>query len=231
MTTATYTNIFELFYRLYRAENVVPASTDDEYIIGLSFANEAIARWANYDGTYWTQLFATAQTASTGGVVTITTGTTSYAAPTAFKEAGGFVKIKDANGNTVRSYPIIEPQEAQFRNDQSSYAYFTNVAGGAFTLHVNPAPDAAINGKLIDYVYYKKPTELTTGDSTTECSNAEYIAHRMLAMRFRASRNPYYESALRDSEDLLKTMKMDNDSGSWANPWKVADNSGSSWGS
>lgn len=230
MTTPSYTNIFSLFYTLYRAEATVPASTDDEYAIGLRFANEAIARWATYDGTYWNQLFTTAQTNSTGGVVTITTGTTSYAAPTAFKEAGGFVKIKDASGNTVRSYQIIEPQEAQFKNDQSTYAYFTWAVGGAATLHLNPAPDSSINGKLIDYVYYKKPTEMTTGASTTECPSVEFIVHRMLAMRFRASRNPYYQSAMQDAEDALHVMKMDNDSGSWANPWRVADNSGTNWG-
>lgn len=231
MTTATYDNIFSLFYTLYRAEATVPSSTDDEYTIGLRFANEAIARWANYDGTYWKDLFTTAQTNSTGGVVTITTGTKTYAAPTAFREAGGYVKIVNSLGNTVQSYPILEPQEAQFKDDNSNYAYFTTAAGGAATLHLNPAPDASINGMAIDYVYYKKPTELTTGTDTTECPNTEYIVHRMLASRFRASRNPYYSSALRDSEDALKTMQIDNNSGSWANPWSLSDHSGSSWGS
>ena len=52
----------------------------------------------------------------------------------------------------------------------------------------------------------------------------------MLAQRFRVSRNPYYSSALRDAEAAIKVMQMDNNSGSWANPWAVADNSGSSWG-
>jgi hypothetical protein len=28
----------------------------------------------------------------------------------------------------------------------------------------------------------------------------------------------------------LKIMKMDNDSGSWANPWKLSDHSGATWG-
>lgn len=230
MTTPTYDNIFTMFYRLYRAEATVPSSSDDEYIIGLSLANEAIARWANYDGTYWKELFTTAQTNSTGGVVTITTGTKSYAAPTAFREAGGFVKILNSSGNTIRSYQILEPQEAQFKNDGDTYCYFTTAAGGGATLHLNPAPDSAVNGMAIDYVYYKKPTELTTGGDTTELLNTEYIVHRMLANRFRASRNPYYTSALRDAEDALKTMQMDNNSGSWANPWKLQDNSGSIFG-
>lgn len=230
MTTSTFDNIFTLMYTLYRAESVVPTSTDDEYTIGMRFANEAISRWANYDGTYWKELFTTAQTNSAGGVVTITTGVTSYAAPTAFREAGGYVKILNSDGNAVRNYPIVDPQEAQFRNDMATYAYFTFAAGGAATLHLNPAPDSSISGMGIDYVYYKKPTEFTAGASTTECPNAEFIVHRMLYNRLRTSRNPYMNTALRDSEDMLKIMKMDNDSGTWANPAKVPDRSGSAWG-
>jgi hypothetical protein len=228
MTTPTFDNVFSLYYTLYRAEATVPASTEDEYTIALRFANEAVARWATYDNTYWRQLFRTAQTASTGGVVTTTAGTATYAAPTAFKEAGGFIKLKNSAGITVQSIPIIEPQEAQFRGDNSSYAYFTSVAGGAYTLHLNTAPTTS--GLLIDYVYYAKPTEFATGSSTTECPNAEMLCHRMLGMRFRASRNPYYQDAIDDAEDALHIMKMDNDSGNWADPWKVADNSGSMFG-
>lgn len=230
MTSPTFTNLFALYYTLYRAEATVPAATDDEYTIALRFANEAIAHWANYDATYWRELFTTAQTASSGGVVTITTGTKTYACPTAFREAGGLVKILDSNNNTVQTYPIIQPQEAQFRNDNSTYCYFTKAVSGIFTLHLNPAPTSSLNGKSIDYVYYKNPTEFTTGTDTTELNNPEYLAHRMLAMRYRASRNPFYTSAMRDAENELKVMQMDNNSGSWADPWKLADNSGTSWG-
>lgn len=226
----TYSDIFTAFYRQYRAEATVPTSSDDEFTIGLSLANEAISRWANYDSTYWKELFTTAQENSTGGVVTITAGTSTYAAPTAMREAGGFVRIKDGSGNTLRSYQILDPQEAQFKSDDAQYCYFTGNPTDGFTLHLNPSPDTAINGMDIDYVYYKKPTEFTTGTSETEMANPYFIVHRMLANRFRASRNPYYSSALRDAEDALKIMKMENDSGNWANPWAVADNSGTSWG-
>lgn len=226
----TFDQIFTAYYNLYRAEATVPSSTDDEYAIGLRLANEAINQWEGYGNTFWNELFTTAQTNSTGGVVTITTGTTSYAAPTAFSQAGGFIKIKDSNGNTVRSYPIIEPQEAQFRTDSATYCYFLGNTLSGFTLHLNKAPDAAINGMAIDYVYYKSPTLLTTGSSVPEMGDPYFIVHRMLGNRFRASRNPYYSSALRDAEDSLSTMKLANDSGTWANPWALADNSGSVWG-
>lgn len=224
-------DIFEAYYNLYRLEAITPSTTDDEYTIGIRLVNEAIRRWANYDGTYWKELFTTAQTNSTGGVVTITTGTSSYAAPTAFREAGGFIRIKDSTGNTVRTYPILEPQEAQFKSDNSQYAYFTGTgSGGTYVLHLNPVPDSAISGMAIDYVYYKFPTLITTGASITEMQEPYFCVHRMLASRFRGSRNPYYGSAKSDAEDALRTMQAINNSGSWANPWKLADNSGASWG-
>jgi len=226
----TYQEIFNAYYTLYRAEATVPAITDDEYTIGLRLANEALSRWANYDNTYWKELYTTAQASSTGGVVTITTNTKTYACPTAFKEAGGSVRILDSNNKTVRTYPIVEPQEVQFMADDSMFAYFTSAASGIHTLHLNPAPDSSISGYKIDYDYYKTPTQYASGTSTSEIPNAYFIVHRMLGNRFRASRNPYYQSAISDAEEALKIMQLENNSGSWANPWKVADNSGSEWG-
>lgn len=229
----TFSEIFEAYYTLYRAEATTPVSTDDESIIAMRFANEAINRWANYDGTYWKELFTTLGESTQvlpALVTTVTTGTATYDCPTDMREAGGLVKIIDANGNSVRNYRILEPQEAQFRDDNAQYAYFTGNPTNGFVLHLNPAPDSAIDGLTIDYVYYKKPTLFTDGTSTTEVPDPYFIVNRSLAQRYRASRNPYYQSALRDSEDELKVMKMDNDSGSWANPWKLTDNSGSTWG-
>lgn len=222
--------IFQAYYSLYRSDSDVPTSTDDEYTVGMRLANEAINRWQNYDATYWKELFTTAQTNSTGGVVTVTSGTATYACPTAFREAGGFVKIKNASGGTVRSFPIIDPQEAQFRGDDSSYAYFTKASTGVFTLHLNPVPDTSLNGLLIDYVYYKTPTLFTTGTDTTEMGDPYFIVHRMLYNQFRANRNPYLTTAKADAENALKQMQMDNNSGTWANPPVLTDNSGTVWG-
>lgn len=225
-----YTSIFTAYYSQFRADSDVPDSASDEYIVGMRMANEAINRWQNYDGMYWPELFTTAQANPTGGVVTITTGTKDYVAPTAFREAGGFVKVVNAAGNAVKSYPIINPQEAQFKDDSSTYCYFTKAVSGVTTLRLNPVPNASINGLAIDYVYYKNPTEFTAGASKTEMSDPYFIVHRMLANQFRAARNPYYGSAKSDAENALKQMQIDANSGSWANPWSQADNSGTVWG-
>lgn len=290
----SYDDIFTEFYRQYRAEATVPSSTDDEYLIGYSLANEALNYWANYDGTYWRELYDTLQN-NTGGTQTITTGTTKYLAPPNFKEAGGFAKVKNAQGNVVQSYPIIESQEAQFKGDQDTYCYFTygqfnystgtasqsgttitgsgttwtsamtgmqivfvtgetatityvsatsltadvsqTVASGTYrilhtgwTLNLNPAPNSSLNGLDLDYVYYKNPTKYVSGETISEIPDPYMIVHRMLGSRFRSSRNPYYSSAIKDAENRVRIMQLANNSGNWADPWKLVDHSGSSFG-
>lgn len=225
----TYDEIFQTFYRLYRAEAEVPSSTDDEYLVGLSLANEAINYWAQYDNTFWKELFDTNRNDGSGSQ-TIVTGQTIYDAPDNMQEAGGFLRALDSAGKTVQSYAILDPHEAQFRGDMNTYAYFRGDPTTGLELVLNPSPSSSLNGKTLDYVYYKKPTTLTTGSDTTEMADPYFIVHRMLAQRFRASRNPYYSSALRDAENSIKVMKMHNDSGSWSNPWKVPDRSGTVFG-
>lgn len=224
-----YDAIFNAYYTQYRAEATIPSTTDDEYIIGLRLANEGLNYWANYDATYWKELFTTAQTNSTGGVVSLSTGVKTYLAPTAMRESGGYIKF--LNGTTTQSHiPIIEPQDAQFRDPNSRFAYFTGDPNNGYTLNLNVAPVASENGFLVDYVYYKKPTQYTAGTSKSEIPNPYFIVHRMLASRFRSSRNPYYSSAKSDAENAMRIMQLDNNSGNWSNPWKLADNSGSVWG-
>lgn len=230
MATLTYDQIFTAFYSLFRADSDVPSSIDDEYIVGMRLANEAINYHSNYEGEYWNELFSTNQTDATGGLLIIT-GTATYAAPTNFREAGGFIRILDADNKQITAYPRINPQEAQFMSGDSTYAYFTTAVTGAATLHLNPAPTANLSGLKIEYIYYKNPTMFTTGASTTEMANPYFIVHRMLAMQFRAARNPYYSSALKDSENTIRLMQLDNTSGSWDNPPVLTDNSGSSFGS
>jgi hypothetical protein len=291
----SFDDIFTQYYTQFRADSDIPTSTDDEYTVGMRMANEAINRWANFDGTYWKELFTTLQLDG-GGTQTITTGTTTYLAPGNFKEAGGFVRVKDANGNDLQTYAIIDPQEAQFKAVGSDYCYFTKgqtyystgtasqstttvtgsgttftsamvgmqiqyasgevatitgytsatsltvsptqtvssttykIVNPGYTLTLGSAPTSNLNGLDIDYIYYKYPSRFTTGTSRTEMSDSYFIVHRMLANQFRAARNPYYTSAKSDAENALKQMQIDNNSGTWSNPWEMADRSGTSWG-
>lgn len=226
----TFDDLFQAFYTQYRADTDVPASTDDEYTLGLRLANEAINHWASYDSTYWKELFTT-RVESGDGTGTIATGITSYDAPDDMQEMGGSVRVLDSDNKIVERYPLIDPQEVQFRGSNQNYAYVMGDPSNGFVIHLNPAPPSSLNGLTIDYDYYKQPLEFTTGTDVSEMSNPYFIVHRMLANRFRASRNPFYQDALRDAENALGKMKMDNDSGSWTNPWTVMDRSGSNWGS
>jgi hypothetical protein len=225
----TFDDIFEAYYNLYRAEGTTPDNTDDEYTIALRLANEALSRWANFDGTYWNQLYTTLIAAEDGSK-TIATGQSEYECPSDMREPGGMIKLISGT-DTVKSIRVVQPHETQFENPEADYCYFTGSPATGFVLNFNLAPTIELNGYEINYIYYKNPTEYTTGTDISEIPDPYFLVHRMLAMRFRASRNPYYQSALRDSEDALRIMQVDNNSGSWNNPWKLSDHSGSVWGS
>ena len=225
----TFDEIFEAYYNLYRLEADTPASTDDEYTIAKRLANEAVRRWENYDGTYWNELYATLTDAEDGDK-TIATATTSYVAPTDFKQAGGFVKVLSSTGTTQQTYPIIEPNEVQFKDDNATYCYFLGSPKEGYTLHLNPTPSTALVGLTIDYIYYKQATLFINASDVAEMTQPYFIVNRMLANRFRGSRNPYYGSAKTDAEDALRTMQLQNNAGTWANPWEIKDNSGAVFG-
>lgn len=228
MTNATFDNIFTAYYTLYRSESDVPASDDDEYIIAMRLANEALTRWANYDNTMWASLYTTNLIDGTGDDMVVATQK-DYACGTNMRIPGGQILLKDTNGNIQNTISVIQPSDAQFYGNDAKYAYFTMDNTGWY-LHFTFSPDDTMSGLKIDYTYYKKPTEYTTGTSVSEIPNAYFIVHRMLGNRFRASRNPYYGSAIADSEEYLKIMQLENNSGTPANPWKVQDYSGSEWG-
>jgi hypothetical protein len=224
----TQDDLFTAYYTQYRSEATIPESTDDEYTIFTRLANEAINRWANYDNTYWKELFTTLSLADES--TTITTGVTDYDTPSNFREGGGYVRVLNTDGALVDTYGVIEPHEVQFQGDQSSYAYFFGNPSEGYTPRLNPAPTSSVNGYTIDYDYYKTPTLFVNTTDTTEMSQPYFIVHRSLWSRFRGSRNPFSDEAKVDAEDVLKTMQIENNSGNWANPWVVPDNSGAVWG-
>lgn len=224
-----FTDLFAAYYNLYRAEADTPGTTDDEYTVALRLANEAINRWEHYDNTYWKELFNTLQNADDGDS-TIVTAQVDYEAPSDLREVGGAVKVIDSSNNVIQHYPIVEPNEVQFKGDGETYCYFTGDSINGFTLHLSQPPTSNLSGKSIDYVYYKQATKFAAADDVSECPDPYFLINRMLAQRFRASRNPYYQSAKNDAENALGQMKMSNDSGNWAEPPTIADNSGSRFG-
>jgi hypothetical protein len=221
-------DIFAAYWTQYRGDSDIPATTDPEYTVGLRLANEAINHWETYDGTVWKELFAYFKDVETA---TVSAGTTEYDAPADFKRAEGKVRILDSDNKTVQRYPVIDTRDVQFRSDSATYAYFSGNPAEGYVLHLNPAPPSSLSGKKIDYPYRKAATTFASGSDITEMSDPYFIVHRMLANRFRSSRNPYYTDAKEDAENSLGKMKTDNDDGDWGNPPKLEDRSGSSWGS
>jgi len=184
-----YDEIFESYYQLFRGEATVPDSTDDEYIMGMTFANKALGRWANYDATYWKELWDTNQNDETGSQ-TIVTSDTTYSAPANFREAGGKVQVKDSNGKIVQEYPIVDPQERQFLGEDATYCYFTKnnlyydtgtaSQSGTTITGVGTAFTSAMVGKQIRFdsgetatiIAYTSATVLTASVSQTVASSA-----------------------------------------------------------
>jgi len=225
----TLEELFAAYYVLYRTEAETPNSEDDEFVIFKGLAKEAIHRWANYDGGFWKELYQTLQRENDGDMVTVL-GQTAYATPENMRKAGGFIRLYDTNGVTQARVPIVEPQDVQFITEYSNFCYFVGDPNNGFELNFSVEPVDSWVGLSMDYVYYKKPTELTKAKSVPEMSQPYFIVHRALANRFRGSRNPYYQSAKNDAEDVLRTMKLEGDSGNWADPWKLADNSAGRFG-
>lgn len=222
--------LFQQYYFQYRTEAQIPNNQDGEFTIFVGLANEAINRWSNYDNTFWKELYQTNQIDASADL-TIQTGKTAYATPNDMRIAGGYLRIYDqTTGQTKKRVKIVEPQDVQFQADTANYCYFIGNPNSGFTMQLNPEPDAVIANMAFDYVYYKKPNLLASSNDTPEMSQPYFIIHRALANRFRGSRNPYYESAKSDAEDVLKTMQMENNSGNWSNPWKLADHTGGTFG-
>lgn len=232
----TFQELFEHYYSLYRGESTAPASTDPEWTLAWRYYNDALNRLVKMDDTKWSFLFATLQGStqvSPALVRTLQSSVTSYTAPTDMMEPGGYVTYVDSAGNRT-NLPVLRPHEVQSVSPASVYAYFTGDEQSGFTLHTNPTPSTAQVGQSIDYVYYRKPTYLTStedGTSLVEAGDPAFYYNHMLAQRYRVSRNyPSYQTALRDSEEALKGMKLKNNSGYHYNSWTMASNSNSTGG-
>jgi hypothetical protein len=164
------------------------------------------------------------------------TGTVSQAAAvvtgvnTTFTSAMVGMQIQFDSGEVATITGYTNPTVINVSPSQTVSSTGYRITNMGYSIVLNPAPSASLSGMDIDYAYYKNPSEFTTGTSVTEMANPYFIVHRMLANQFRASRNPYYSSALGDADNALKLMQQDNYAGSWANPPTMGDNSGSMWG-
>lgn len=226
----TFAEIFTEYYTLYRGQGTnIPTFGDREFTIGIQLANSAIKKWERGDGTLWRELQVRLQTAS-DGVKTVSTGVTSYAAPTDMRKPPAAVRM--TLGDAGFDVPVIEPQEKDQMTDDSTYAYFEGSANTGYTMKIPTGLASQHDGWAMDYVYTKKATLIpTTPDPSAvevEMSDPTFIIQEMLAIRYQQSRNPYFKIAKGEANTALQNMKIENNSGTYGKPWKLTDQGG--WG-
>lgn len=224
-------DIFNEYYTQYRGDSDIPGSDDDEWLIAIQLCNQAIRRWDRVDGILWNELFALLSDADDGDT-TVVTGLQDYEVPSNFRKPGGWIMFLDSSGGTVKRLKCIQPYESQLYTDSSDYAYFTGDPNNGFTLHLNPAPGTSDSGLTLQYMYYKKPTTLTsaeTGTTLLEMNDPNFAVQDMLANRFRNTQKwPAYQTARKDADLTLSNMVNDNAAGTNFNSFKVPDISGDS---
>ncbi len=185
------------------------ASTDDEYILIKRLADNAINRWENDNGILWLELWGNL-TGAADGTKTITSGTSTYAAPTNFRFPGGWVRLT-SGGQEIR-YPVIKPGEAQRAGASSGakMAYFTGNPGTGYTLNISPTPDSTINGWTIDYDYYALASDLSTGGDSPEMLDPYFIVYYISSELVREEDPTRWKSLRDDAEEKLRQMEVNN---------------------
>lgn len=207
----TESDLQDAIHTLYENDPDTPASTDDDYLIRRRLMNVMVNRWENNMGTLWNELWTNTSVVSIGATLTIVTNTTTYAAPTSFLFPGGFVKVLNSDGTVHKIYPVIKPEQAQSMSSADEYCYFRGDTNSGYTLVMNPAPNSDLNGKTLNYDYYKRATAFTGTTVTPEMSDPYYIVHGVVAELHKADNNlSLYDSSLAEAEDRLKQMVMRN---------------------
>lgn len=207
----TESDLQDAIHTLYENDPDTPASTEDDYLIRRRLMNAMVNRWENNMGTLWNELWTNTSVVSTGAVLTIATGDSTYVAPTAFLFPGGFVKVLNADGGVADTYPVIKPEQAQSMSASDKYCYFRGDTSAGYTLVMNPAPGSELNGLTLNYDYYKRATAFTGTSVVTEMSDPYYVVHGVVAELHKADNNlALYDSSLAEAEDRLKQMVMRN---------------------
>jgi hypothetical protein len=182
---------------------------DDEFTLITRLANNAINRWEYDQGFLWGELW-TNLTAATDGTKTITSGTSTYAAPTNFRFPGGWIRL--TSGTEEIRYKVVKQHEAQKQsaNSQQKLAYFTGNPGAGFTLNLVPTPDSTIDGWTINYDYYKLAEKLVSGADQPEMMDPFFIVYYVSSELVREEDPTRWKSFRDDAEEKLKQMEVYN---------------------
>jgi len=205
----TESDLQDAIHTLYETDATTPASTDDDYLIRRRLINISINRWENNMGTLWNELWTNTTLNSTGAVLTLSTTTTTYAAPDAFVFAGGFVRITDGT-DTLSTIAVIKPEEAQI-NTNRLVAYFTGNPKTGYDLNLTQEPGDSLNGKTLEYDYYKRAEAISDTTDVAEMADPYYIVYAVVSELHKGDNNiTLYQSALQEAEERLRQMVVKN---------------------
>lgn len=220
--------IFREYFSLYRGQaSKIPVYGEREYSTGVILANAAIKKWERADGILWKELYTTLADDATA-VKVVTSGTTSYAAPTNMMNPPGTITI---NGT---QFVVIPSQDIELYGENNRVVWFTGSAQEGYTMHMSAAVADGNNTYTIDYPYYKNatllPTDSDPGAIVPEMSDPTFMIQDMLATRAQQARNGFvFKAAKAESTQALANMKIKNDSGTYHNTQNMRD-TGFGWG-
>lgn len=237
--------MFEEYYTEFRGTNDVPTSSDPEWTIAVRLANGVLRRFVNVEGEMWDFLWTTASQEGykfTYNNTNVNPTITTFTCPANMKMPGGWLRFTDPVSGSYFRVDVIPVYLVQTRDSNVPFAYFTGDENNGFTLNLSMGGNMNI-GWTIDFPYYKQPTYFDasrnatggvneTGNTITECPNANFIISGMLAKRFKSTRNyPSYQIASKDSETALQDMQIKNRIGVDGHPWNSLDTSSGAFGS
>lgn len=231
-----YQDIFAEYFTQYRGQAVaIPTFGDREFTVAVYRCNNAIRKWDRTDGMLWRELTTRATDQTTGDWATINrtilSGTLSYPAPTNMRKPPA--EVWTYIGGQYSRLKVVDPSEISGLEELSSAVTFIGGANTGYTMHISQQTSEDCNGRSIDYLYYRKPTLLSTvaDPSTTiiDMSDPNFCIQDMLATAFAASKNGFgYKVAAKEKSIAIINMKIENSSGVPGNSHGLALDTG--WG-
>lgn len=213
--------IFAEYFSQFRGQGVtIPTFSDREYKLAIYLGNNSIRKWDRVDGTLWNELYVRATDNTTDDWAsisrTISSATVAYPCPTNMRKPPKEVWFY-AGTNYDRS-PVIDIGKLSGLSQLSNAVTFTGSANRGYTMHVTAAMASQLNGRGIDYLYYRKPLMLTIATTPAaikpDMSDPNFMIQDMLTSRYTSAKNGFgIKVADREAKAALVNMKIENASG------------------
>lgn len=211
-TTRVYTeaDLQKIINTRYNQESTPPDSDDEDYLLRRELLNQFIQDWQNETGVIWEALRTNTDLVSTGATLTITSPTTSYAAPTEFCKLGGKVYLYGTDGLLKRRVSIIKAIDAgDYRGRNLLRAYVTGNPKVGFKINFTSV-NSDMTGWTMKYDYQTYATIFSTAADVTEVPDPLYLAFSVLSELHRPSRVALATEYENDARRRMETMILDN---------------------